>query len=288
MADAIITPPVTQAPVAEQQQAPVISIPEPDLITKVTSFKKAAQVSVQTTSADGIVLDQKMIDSITDPKIKEATINLQKSLQADYTRKTQAVSDSRKQVEQQLTDMQTWTPEKVQKYLLNNPTFLQSAQQVAGNQNQNPNNSGLTDEQFSALTDGEKAQLTSLRSEINSLKQVNMQAVTSQTDAQLRTKYSDYDPQVVDNSLRELMNMQPHELREYVYKAKMHDEHVANAYALRNEELNKLNQTRTNAISVDGNTITNNDGMPVRQPNQNDRSWFETIANFRLAQSRSK
>lgn len=289
-----ITTPVTQTSVLDPQQvqinAPVNPTPEPDLITKVTNFKKA-QTQAPAASNTDIGFDYKEIDAIKDPLAKEIAIKAYKSMESGVQKKFQDLANQRKVVETQLADMQTWTPEKVQKYLLSNPTFLQAAQQVSGNQNQNPSHVGLTDEQFSALTEKEKselAQLPTLKNEINQLKQVNYQAIISQTDTQLRTKYNDYDPMVVDNSLRRIMNLQPHELRELVYKAEMHDEHVASAYALRTQEVNQLNQTRTNAISVDGNIITNDEGKPVRQPGQNDQAWWQTLSTWRLAQSRPK
>lgn len=273
---------------AQVEVTPVVAQPEIDLITKVTQFKKQS-APVQATNTDGVVLDQKMIDSITDPRLKEAAINFHKSVQADYTRKTQSVADSRKQVETQLAEMQTWTPEKIQKFLLNNPSFVQSAQQVAGTMSpQIPNNGGLTDEQYSALTDTEKAQLNSLKSEINSLKQVNYQALVAQTDNQLKTKYGNYDSQEVDSAIARLAQMNPNELREYVFKAIKHDDNVRNAYEYAKQERSELNQTRVNAMSVDGTVVANNDGLPTRQTGQNDSSWFQTLANFRLQQSRKK
>lgn len=283
MADQLaVAEPIVQPQQVQQPVVPVVAVPEPDLITKVTNFKRNQTPEIKITD------DVQDFSDIKDPIAREIALKRYRALQSDYTRKTKEIAEERKSFDAKLVEMKNWSPERIQNELLTDPQFLQAAQKIAGNINQNPTNSGLTDEQYSALTDKEKSELLSLKNEINSLKQVNLQAILSQTDVQLRTKYTDYDPIVVDNSLRELMNMQPHQLREYVYKAKMHDIHVQNAYEMARQEVSQLNQTRNNAISVDGNNITNNDGLPVRQPGQNDRTWFETLANFRLAQSRKK
>lgn len=275
-------------------QADVIVTPvaEQDLITKVTQFK----AQTQPVPENDIGFDYKEIEAIKDPVAKDIAIKAYKSMQAGVTKKFQEVAITRKEyevknaeIQAKLADMQTWTPEKVQNYLLNNPSFLQSAQMMSTQTQQNPG--GLTDEQFSALTDKEKAelaQLPTLKSEIDQLKQVNYQAMVTQTDNQLKAKYGNYNSQEVDAAIARLAQMNPLEIREHVFKSIKHDENVKNSYELRQQEIQQLNQTRINAISVDGAQAINNDGLPTRLPNENDRAWFEKLANFRLTQSKRK
>jgi hypothetical protein len=262
---------VVEVPVVATPEAK----PEQDLITKVASFKP--QVVQQST--DGVILDQKLIDSITDPKIKEAALNLHKSVQADYTRKTQAVAQTRKEVENQLVEMQTWTPEKVQKYLLNNPSFVQSAQAVAGGFNQPQGQ-----EESSLLTEAEQKKLSLLETELQNLKQERFKAEVTQFDTQLQARYPDYNPSEIEEAMARLSKMSPTEIREYVYKAVRHDDHIKNAYGMREEELKQLNQVRAGAISTTGTSAVNNDGVPVKAKGESDVSFIGRLGQFRLQQ----
>lgn len=257
--------------------------PVKDLLTRVSDFKKAQAVKTVTTSSDGIILDQKMIDAITDPALKEAALNLHKSVQSDYTRKTQAVAESRKTVESQLSAMQNWTPERIQQYCLNNPSFVTAAQQIAGNQSVTT----PTDE-YSAMTPQEKARLDALMSKVNTLEQSNFQATVAQRDSQLQSRYSDYNPVEIDATIRNLAQMNPLDIREHVYKSLKHDEDVANAYELGRKESQSLNQTKINAITSVGNTAMNSDGVPAREKGDTDQAYFQKIANFRLTQFKNR
>lgn len=278
----------TQTAVVEQA-APVIS-QEPDLLTKVAQFR-SKQAKTQTQApAEGqdIGFDYKELESIKDPVAKEIAMKAYKSMQSGVTKKFQEIAMTKKEYESKLSEMQNWTPQRIQQELLNNPQFLQAAQQVAGSV-PNPQNSGLTDEQFSALTDKEKAEITALKSTVNELKAINYQALISQTDSKLQAKYgAAYEPSSIDNSLKQLAGMQPHELREYIYKATNHERDVRDAYELGRQEATQRNQEKLNSFSPSGSQTTNNDGMPVREKGENDVTWFTKLAQFRLMQSRKK
>jgi hypothetical protein len=261
----------------------VVITPAKDLVSRVAEFKKSQVVKPTTTSTDGIILDQKMIDAITDPVLKEAALNLHKSVQSDYTRKTQAVAESRKTVEAQLESMQNWTPERIQQYCLNNPSFVTAAQKIAGNQSV----STPTDE-YSAMTPQEKARIDALMSKVSTLEQSNFQATVAQRDTQLQTRYPDYNPIQIDETIKNLAQMNPLDIREHVYKSLKHDEDVAAAYELGRSEKESLNQTKINAITSSGNTVTNSDGLPTREKGDTDQMYFMKLANFRLAQFKNR
>lgn len=283
MPEPIVTPDPIATPAPVIAPIPIVNpIPEPDLLTKVTQFRK--QITPVASPTEGILLDQKSIDTITDPVLKEAALNLHKSLQADYTRKTQAIADSRKELEAKIADMQNWSPERIQKELLNNPQFLQAAQQIAGNQT-NPANSGLTNDEFSALSQKEQAEITLLKSTVNELKAVNFNALLNQTDAQLLTRFSDYNPLRVDQAIADLSRLSPHQIREHVYKSVNHDDHVQAAYEMGKQEGNKLNQEKASAIGItSGLNATTNDALVPREKGESDVSWFSRQGLARLAQ----
>ncbi len=285
-------------PVVEQQQNNVPSIlptetaattpPVKDLVTRVSEFKKASK-PVATTDNQNSFFDYKEIEKITDPNARKFAEDAYKSMQSGFTKKTQEIAEQRRSFEQKLVEMQNWSPERIQRELLSNPQFLQAAQQVA--QTQNPQNSGLTEEQFSALTPAEKAelaQLPTLKNEINNLKQVNYQAVVAQRDNQLQTRYPDYNPTQIDATIKDLAQMNPLDIREHVYKSLKHDEDVAAAYELGRQEAKGLNQQKINAITQNGSAAVNSDGLPTREKGDTDQMYFMKMANFRLAQYKSK
>lgn len=280
--------PVTnqQVPAQSPEQASIVTAPEPDLLTKVAQFKKSQPAQDNITNAP----EQPEFEAIKDPvareAAKQAVERMRRGMQSDYTRK---LEEAKSLVEQS----KTWTPQRIQQELLSNPDFLQAAQMVAGNQApQNPVNSGLTDEQFSALTDREKSELASLKSEVSQLKQNNVnQAIQKEItykDAELKVKYPDYNPAVVDQAMDKLGKMSYADVREYVYKAITHDETVKSVYEMAKSELKSLNQEKINAITPSGSTAINTDAIPTREKGESDQAFFLKLGQFRLAQSKKR
>jgi hypothetical protein len=257
-----------------------------DLVSKVSEFKKN-KATTATTQEN--FFDYKEIEKITDPNARKFAEDAYKSMQSGFTKKTQEIAEQKRAFDQKLAEMQNWSPERIQRELLNNPQFLQAAQQVA--QTQNPPNSGLTEEQFSALTPQEKAELAqvpTLKNEINQLKQVNYQTIVAQRDSQLQTRYPDYNPTQIDATIRDLAQMNPLDIREHVYKSLKHDEDVAAAYELGRQETRGLNQEKINAITSNGNSVASADGLPTREKGDTDQTYFMKLANFRLAQFKNR
>ncbi len=294
MADtATIAVPVTQTETSQVQTPSIIPVettpvapPVKDLITRVSEFKKSKATAISTTNDNNTFFDYKEIEKITDPTSRKFAEDAYKSMQSGFTKKTQEIAETKRQLDQKVSEMQNWSPERIQRELLNNPQFLTAAQQIA--QVNNPPNSGLTDEQFSALTPQEKAQIDALKSKINTLEQSNFQATVAQRDSQLQTRYPDYNPAQIDETIRNLAQMNPLDIREHVYKSLKHDEDVANAYELGKQEARGLNQERISAITPNTTTSTNSDGLPAREKSDTDQTYFMKLANFRLAQFKNR
>lgn len=262
----------------------VVKQSEPDLLSKVSQFRKSTPAPSSQDNQD--FFDYKQIEAITDPVAKDIAVKAYKSMQAGLTQKTQSIAEQRRALEQKQQEMQTWSPERIQRELLNNPQFLQAAQQVAGNSQQNPLNSGLTNEEYSALTDREKAQMVELKQQVTMLQQTNHQARMQQEDAQLQSKYADYDPQEVSTLWNDLSTGRIQATREHLYKVANYERAVKAAYELGKQEVSQLNQTRANGASVNGMQVNNSNGLPTREKGENDVSFFQKIARFRLAQAK--
>lgn len=277
------------APVTQTVTAPVekqtTTVPEPDLLTKVSQFKSPVQDKIDNPP------EQPELAAITDPAAKkaaaEAVERIRRGFQSDYTKK---LEEAHKLVEQ----TKTWTPERIQQELLTNPQFLEAAQMISDNQS-NKNDRPLTAEEYSALTESEKQALNlvpQLKSEINQLKKNNATQIImseiNQTDTSLRSKYADYNPVVINDAFKELSSMNAAQVREHIYKARYHDDHVKAAYEMGKMEGKGLTQQKINVIAPDGTTVASSDSIPTRNKGESDQSFFVRIAQFRLAQARKK
>lgn len=283
MSEIVVESVQAQVPIASVVDTLIPNVPEVDIVAKVSQIKKPdPQNSAET---------YKEFDEIKDPVAKQVAIDRDKKRQADYTRKTQELAEQRRSLESKFKEVKTWTPQRIQQELLNNPEFLQAAQQIAGNQN--PPNSGLTDEQFSALTDKEKQEFATLKSELSQMKQSNIQATIrseiAQKDAHLQSKFGDYNPSQIDEATQKLATMNLANIREYVYKAQFHDEHVQAAYEMGKQDGRGLTQDKINAISPASTmNATNNDGIPTKEKGESDQAFFLRLGQFRLAQSKKR
>lgn len=277
--NSVVTAPVVPNIIPEVAvQAP----PVKDLVTKVADFKKAKASTATTTDNQNSFFDFKEIEKITDPVARKFAEDAYKSMQSGFTKKTQEIADYKRSYEQKMAEIDNWTPERIQREL-NNPKFVQSAQQVVGNQSvQSP-----TDE-FSALTPQEKARVDALMSKVSTLEQSNFQATVAQRDSQLQNRYPDYNPTQIDATIRDLAQMNPLDIREHVYKSLKHDEDVAAAYELGKSERDSLTQTKINAITPNGSSISGSDNKPIRDKNETDSAYLQRIMMHNLAQFKNR
>lgn len=279
-------------PVINQAQIPSIvpdvsaETPVVNLIDKVAQFKKSQSIKITTPTDNNTFFDYKEIDKITDPVAKKFAEDAYKSMQSGFTKKTQEVAEQKRGYEQKIQEMQNWSPERIQKELLNNPQFLTAAQQIAATQA--PANSGLTDQQYSALTDSEKAEISGLKRQIDSLQQTNYQATVAQRDSHLQTRYPDYNPIQIDETIKNLSQMNPLDIREHVYKSLKHDEDVAAAYELGKSESRDLNQTKVNAITPNGNYIATAECALQREKGENDSAFLQRVMLNNLAKFKNR
>ncbi len=174
---------------------------------------------------------------------------------------------------------QPWTVERVQE-LLQDPGFIQASQSVVQS-----NPSGLTDEEYSTLTDAEKAQFTSLQDKINRLEQANNQAMLAQQDTQLKTRYANYDPKQVDELMQGLMQNKVQATREHLWKVVDYDNAVERAYQMGLQDRKMESTDKYNSMSLPGQTSTPT-GTVDPEKNESGVNFFRRIALKRLAESK--
>lgn len=268
-ADVKVAQPVNQ-PFTQQPK------PEPDLITKVSQFKKAEPENKDPELAN---FDYKQIEGL-DAKGKELFIKYYKDEQRKFTKKFQDLADEKKNLD---TERNTpWTPERVNK-LLADHNFLEAAKQVtaAQGQRQTDDTSLLTDEEKAKL-----AQVDQMKEEMSRLKVERLQNAILQKDTELKNRFADYEPKIVDNALGELAQMQPQELRPYIWKAINYERDIERAYELGRQEKNSSIQDKVNSLSSAFGNANPADILPARDKGETDQSYFLKLADRRLQESK--
>lgn len=250
-------------PEVKTEQTPEVK--EVDLISRVSQVKIETPKKEEESKFNINDLDSE-IEKLPDPKLKEQMLGLKKSLLKGENQKYQEIANLRKQYEQELAKINTWTPERLQQEL-NRPDFVQSANTVL--------QSSQPQEDTSNLSDTERAKIQSMERELMSLKGQNFQALKMQYDTQLKTKFQDYAPDVVDTGFEQLVKMNPIEVREHVFKAIKHDEHVRMAYELGKQDRLNENQEKLNSMSFDS-------GRNISTPNKVEPQKGETAQSFFL------
>ena len=260
-----------------QEQPKVVEPVKEDLISRVSKVKVAETKPVETNAFNLTKEDYDKVQS--DPVLSK----FYKSMQADYVRKTQNLSEQQREIEKIKNEKTTWTTEKVQQ-LLNDKTFVQAAQQVA----QNPPNSGLTNEEYSALTDKEKAQLNSMQQQVQQLTQQNFQMQQRQQDEQLRVRYANYAPDIVDTTINKLVSKQVNATREDIWKVIDYENAVQRAYELGKTDRLLDNQMKTESMSIDGYNATPSQDVPKQNDKESNTAYFKRLAVRRLSEIKGR
>jgi hypothetical protein len=230
----------------------ITKVPEPDLITRVS--KVNIEPTKENNPAEGIPVEEPKFDindieKIQDPQAKEQALRAYKSFQRGFNQKFQELAELRKNLETKTRQESNWTPERIQQ-LMNDQSFVQAAQQVASVQN--PPNSGLTDQEYSALTEKEKAQMSSMQQELSQMRLQNWQMQQKQQDETLKQKYANYAPDIVDTTIHQLVNNEVLATREDIWKVRDYDAAVQRAYQLGKQDREMDNTEKQQSMSAEG------------------------------------
>ena len=236
-------PPKVEVPAAGINEAPKVEEPKEDLVSRASKVK-LEEKKVEPSNPFGLTKED--YDKVqADPTLSK----FYKSMQSDYGRKTQEISELRKNYETKISDATKWTPEKIQQ-VLNDQNFVQAASQVL--QSQAPKDFNGTQNDWSALSDSEKQRVLNLE---KGYQQMSMQLAHEQMrkqDDTLKTKYSNYDPQAVDVITNELLQGKRNATREDLWKAVDYENAVKRAYELGRQDKQPEVLERQNASSMDG------------------------------------
>lgn len=265
--------PIVEQPVATPAPAAATPPSSDDLVTRVS------QVKIQDTPApvdlpDDVKFDFKELNNIKDPEAKTWAEKAYKSMQSGYTKKFSELAQMRKEYEAKQKELTSWSPERIQS-LLNDPSFVQAAQQVA--QVNNPPGSGLTDDEYSSLSDSEKRSLQEMQKEIMSLKQLNVQARTQQEDESLKVRYANYEPSKVDDLISSMRSGKVQATREHLWKAYDYENAVKRAYELGLNDRKTELTSKINSASVSGTTAVPSSDKPEREQNESAQTYLRRL-----------
>jgi hypothetical protein len=249
-------------------ETPEVTTPEPSLLQRVSSFKPEETKAPEENKPD--TFNPNDIESIEDPQAKEYAQKAYKSLEKGYQKKFQDLAALRKEVEAMKQDSNTWTPERVNK-LLNDPTFVQSAQQIAGLSQE-------AQDDYSALSEQERKEIASLKQELNMLKQNSTQAEIRAQDEHLKSTYANYDSSAVDTLTADLLAGKVQAGRGDLWKVIDYENAVQRAYELgRQDNRGGLEEKVNSSSATEGLNISQNANVQKKESGESSESYFSKL-----------
>lgn len=266
-------------------QAPTTTTPEP-LITRVSRVSTPQpENGQQAPASDGIQFNVKDFEKIADPVARKLAEDAYKSMQADYTRKTQAIAAERATLKSQLEASGRYTPERIAQ-MLADPSFIQAAQAYQSQFTpQAPANATgeLTQEEFQYLSPEQQklyaqqkqtqSMLANLQGELSSIK-------TQKEDTELTGRYSNYQPQTVNKIYEDMMTGRVQATREHLWKVVDYEDAVKRAYQLGQQDAKQGITTNRQASSIvnGASTPTMDADVPQRRPGQSHAEHWRAVA----------
>ncbi len=267
--------------------------PAPDLMTRVNQYKPAPVTQNQNQNDPQIPFNYNDFDKITTiEQAKEWAMNSHKSMESGYNKKYENVADLRKELESQKSTLQEqvkWTPEKI-KELTSNEQFIQAAQQFSANNQPNPQSSGMTDDEWSGLSDAEQGRINKMEQMLAKQSQQMNQIIESKEDGQLSGKYANFDPSIVNQIQQGLLTGSIQPTRELLWKIHDYDSAVKRAYELGLSDNKQQNADKANAINPltnQGSFVNSADALPKKEKGKSSAQHFIDITVANLAKHRA-
>ena len=262
----------TETTATPEVQAEPQAIPEKSLSERVASFKAEETKAPETTTNDSFSSSD--IESIEDPQAKEYAKQAHKSLEKAYQKKFQDLASLKKEVESLKQENSAWTPEKVNR-LLNDPTFVQSAQSIATQQPEQ--------DSYSALSDQERKEIEDLKSKVKFFEQNISQTEKLRQDEHLQTTYANYNATAVDTLTADLLANKVHATREHLWKVSDYDNAVNRAYKLgRVDERQGIGEKVNSSSTTEGLNISQNREVLEKKENESSENYFVRLAKDNL------
>jgi hypothetical protein len=263
-------------PATEQVERP--SQEEQDLTSR------ASEVSLETQGTekkyDRNSFNEKL--SKLPPEMQEEIKAFQQTLYKGADEKFQEAARLRREADE--LRQRGWDKNSVQQ-LLNDPTFqaqvneLQQERQVE----QNPQGSGLSDEEWSYLSPKEKALLANTQKmqqeDRKRMDQFFQKQEWEKQDMTIKARYKNYEPKYVDEAFNGLVSGKIQATREDLWKAIDYENAVKRAYELgKKDRALDLNEKVTASSPASGFNVNQSKDVPQKGEKENGVEYFKRIA----------
>ena len=216
------------------------------------------------------------------PEMQEEVKAFQQTLYKGADEKFQEAARLRREAEE--LRQRGWDKNSVQQ-LLNDPTFqaqvneLQQERQVE----QNPQGSGLSDEEWSYLSPKEKAMLANTQKmqqeDRKKMDQFFQKQEWEKQDLQIKSRYKNYEPKYVDEAFNGLVSGKIQATREDLWKAIDYENAVKRAYELgKKDRALDLNEKVTASSPASGFNVNQSKDVPQKGEKENGVEYFKRIA----------
>jgi hypothetical protein len=239
-----------------------------DIISRVGQMKSSTvkqEVSEPTFNFEDI-------NKIQDPVAKEYAMNAYKSFQKGFNSKFQEIAELRKTLENEKNSINNWTPERIQS-LLKDERFVNAAQSIIGDQHPQ----GQADE-YSNLSESEKAKIKALENELKQIKSVSYQQTMRQNDEILKQKYAHYDPNEMDIITADVLQGKAQITREHIFKAIHYEDDIKKAYELGKQDKQLDTQEKVTSMSFgSGPSIVSSSSKTEMENGESDQAYLKRL-----------
>lgn len=271
---------VNQQAEATQEQVSTPSPEAADLTSRVSevSLDKAPETTEQ--KYDRNQFNEKL--AALPPEMQEQVRLFQHSVYKGAEEKFQEAARLRQEAE--LARQRGWDKDSVQQ-ALQDPTFVQQINQLKQEQQvqENPEGSGLSNEEWSYLSPKEKALLYETRKtqleEKAKMNEFFQRQEWEKQDLQIKSRYKNYDPRIVDNAFNGLRSGQVQATREDLWKAIDYENAVKRAYELgKKDRALDLNDKVQASSPANGLNVTQSKDVPLRANKESGIEYFKRLA----------
>jgi hypothetical protein len=230
------------------------------------------------------------IDSVEDPEFKSQLMELRKSALSGMNDKFREIADIRKDLQAMKDNGQSvpanWTPERIQS-LLNDPQFVQAAQQITG---ETPSNG----DPLEYADDGVKNVVNDMKKEIATLKAGQNQAIQAQTNAarqaqhtELSSRYANYVPQEIDTITSDMIEGRLQATNEHLYWAMKGPDNAKNAYEMGLRDGRAGKEENQAPTSIDGINTSLSNEVETKKEKESNLNFFMRLAQKNMKASQS-
>jgi len=251
----------------QTQEQPQEAKPE-DLMTRVAAYEADNKPDKDFIDDGQEFKGKEELAKIQDPQAREYAEKAHNSVTKAFNRKFQELAELRKSLETQQNHQENWTTEKVQT-LINDPNFVQVAQQVAGQQ--------PTNDEYSALSDIEKQEISQLKTKLVQLEQQNQQSINLTQHEILSKKYPNYDSQAVDTIKADLIAGKAQVTNEHVYWGYYGPQMAKASYEMGKKDALSGNADKVQSMSIDGQNTVSSPSEFKKEEGESNKNFFRRI-----------